>query len=396
MTSIPDTSTDAPDAAAAEHSRRLAALIRQEAAAKGGHIPFDRFMELALYAPGLGYYVAGARKLGRQGDFVTAPELSPLFGRCVASQCREVLEALDGGDILELGAGSGILAAEVLSALSATGCLPGRYLILELSPDLRERQQILLAKRVPDLLARVQWLDRLPAGFRGCVLANEVLDAMPVHRFRIGANGEPLELFVRPTPDGWAETAAEPVSPGLAETVRALRNEGLALDPGYESEINLRLGPWIRALAESMEQGLALLIDYGYPRSEYYLADRRGGTLMCHYRHCAHTDPFLHPGLQDITAHVDFTAVAEAGSLAGLRLAGYTTQAHFLIGCGLDRLLAEATREADTMDLILGAKQLVMPSDMGERFQVVGLEKGVEAPLAGFSFRDLRGRLGKP
>lgn len=394
MTPNPNIPANAPDRTAAEHSQRLAALIREEAVATGGLLPFDRFMELALYAPGLGYYVAGARKLGRQGDFVTAPELSPLFGRCVAAQCREVLEALDGGDILEFGAGSGVLAAEVLSALATAGCLPGRYLILELSPDLRERQQFLLSERVPDLLGRVRWLDRLPDDFNGCVLANEVLDAMPVHRFRIGTDGGPLELFVRPAPDGWTEIAAEPLSPGLAEAVQALREEGLALDPGYESEINLRLGPWIGALAESMERGLALLIDYGYTRSEYYLADRRGGTLMCHHRHRAHTDLFFRPGLQDITAHVDFTAVAQAGDRAGLHLAGYATQAHFLVGCGLDRLLTEAAQGANAMETMLGAKQLVLPSAMGERFQVLGLEKGIDRNWTGFSFRDLRDRLG--
>lgn len=393
MTRSPDFPTDTPDAAAAAHSRRLADLIRTEAADRGGLLPFDRFMELALYAPGLGYYVAGARKLGRLGDFVTAPELSPLFGRCVAKQCREVLAVSGGGDILEFGAGSGALAGEVLSALAAEGCLPGRYLILELSPDLRQRQQVLLAERAPDLLARVHWLDGLPAGFKGCVLANEVLDAMPVHRFRIGADGRPLELFARPVGDGWEEIGAEPVSPGLAEAVCVLQNGGLALDPGYESEINLRLGPWIEALAGSLERGLVLLIDYGYPRSEYYLTDRRGGTLMCHYRHRAHTDPYLYPGLQDITAHVDFTAVAKEARMAGLQLAGYATQAHFLIGCGLDRLLAQAAQGADAMDLMLGAKQLILPSAMGERFQVLGLEKGLDMGWAGFSFRDLRGRL---
>jgi len=379
---------------AAECSRRLADLIRKEAAAQGGLLPFDRFMDLALYAPGLGYYVAGARKLGRQGDFVTAPELSPLFGRCVAEQCAEVLRALGGGDILEIGAGSGTLAAEVLLALAAAVALPGRYLILEPSPDLRARQQTLLAERVPELMSRVHWLDRLPVGFNGCVLANEVLDAMPVHRFRVGADGRPLELFVSPAADGWEEIAAEPRSPGLARAVRALQSEGLALDPGYESEINLRLRPWIGALGASMERGLALLIDYGYRRSEYYGADRSRGTLMCHYRHRAHANPFVHLGLQDITAHVDFTAIARAGGLAGIELAGYATQAHFLIGCGLDRLLTEAAAGADAMDLLLGIKQLVLPSAMGERFQVLGLQKGVDQAWAGFSFRDLRGRLG--
>jgi len=378
---------------AAKHSRRLLDLIREEASSRGGLLPFDRFMELALYAPGLGYYVAGTHKLGPEGDFVTAPELSPLFGRCIAEQCREVLEALEGGDVLEFGAGSGALAAEVLTALATTSALPHSYLILELSPELRERQHRLIAERVPHLASRVRWLDRLPEGFRGCVLANEVLDAMPVHRFRVGADGKPRELFVEPAPEGLEEIAAAPVSPGLPEAVHGLQDKGLAIDPGFESELNLRLAPWIRSLAEVVEQGLVLLIDYGYPRHEYYRSDRRGGTLTCHYRHRAHFDPYLHPGLQDITAHVDFTAIAEAGSCAGLRLAGYTTQAHFLIGCGLDRLLTRAATDPNALDLTLGAKQLVLPSAMGERFKVIGLNKGLDRPWSGFSFRDLRERL---
>jgi SAM-dependent MidA family methyltransferase len=389
-----DTRIQAVDVAVDEHGRRLVELIRKEAAARGGLLPFDRFMELALYAPGLGYYMAGARKLGREGDFITAPELSPLFGRCIAAQCREVLDTLGGGDILEFGAGSGVLAADVLSALACAGHLPGRYFILDLSPDLRERQQSLIAERVPALAPRVRWLDHLPEGFNGCVLANEVLDAMPVHRFRIGVDGEPLELFASPESDGWAQAAGEPVSHGLLEAVLELQDEGLALDPGYESEINLRLGPWIEALAESMERGLVLLIDYGYPRNEYYRADRNRGTLMCHYLHRAHTDPFVVPGFQDISAHVDFTAVARAGSAAGLRLGGYATQAHFLIGCGLERMLADAAGGADAVNLVLGAKQLVLPTAMGERFHVPGLEKEIRKRWMGFSFRDLRNRLG--
>jgi SAM-dependent MidA family methyltransferase len=374
---------------AARLGRRLLDLIREEASSRGGLLPFDRFMELALYAPGLGYYVAGTHKLGPEGDFVTAPELSPLFGRCIAEQCREVLEALEDGDVLEFGAGSGALAVEVLTALARASALPHSYLVLELSPELRERQHRLLAEGVPDLASRVRWLDHLPEGFRGCVLANEVLDAMPVHRFRVGADGRPRELFVKPAPEGLEEVA----SPGLSEAVHGLQDKGLAIDPGFESEINLRLAPWIRSLAEVVEQGLVLLIDYGYPRHEYYRADRRGGTLTCHYRHRAHFDPYLHPGLQDITAHVDFTAIAEAGSRAGLRLAGYTTQAHFLIGCGLDRLLTQAATDPNALDLTLGAKQLVLPSAMGERFKVIGLDKGLDRPWSGFSFRDLRDRL---
>jgi SAM-dependent MidA family methyltransferase len=374
------------DAAATAHSRRLLALIRDEAAARGGLLPFDRFMELALYAPGLGYYVAGTRKFGPDGDFVTAPELSPLFGRCLAAQCREVLEALGGGNLLEIGAGSGILAAELLSTLAGARTLPGDYLILELSPDLRARQRGLLAQRVPGLLPRVQWLDRLPSRFRGCVLANEVLDAMPVHRFQISADGRPRELFVRPAGDGLEEIAADPASPGFADAVRALQDGGLAVDPGFASEINLRLGPWICALAATLEQGLILLIDYGYPRSEYYRADRRRGTLMCHHRHRAHADPYLHPGLQDITAHVDFTAMASAAESAGAEVMGYTTQAHFLISCGLAVLVSggDPGMTLSRLKATSAVHRLINPQEMGEIFKVLGIGRGLSPPLQGF------------
>jgi len=402
MTDYPELSAAGVAAAATQQSRRLEAAIREEASAHGGRLPFDRFMELALYAPGLGYYVAGARKLGPGGDFVTAPEISPLFGRCLAAQCREVLERLGGGDLLELGAGSGALAAGILSALEEAGPLPGRYLILEVSPDLRERQRALVAGRLPPpMLERVRWLERLPHGFRGVVLANEVLDAMPVHRFQIDDEGSPLEVFVCP-PDaagseslGWHELADDPVSPGLAAAVRALQAKGLVLAPDFRSEINLRLAPWLAALASAIEAALVLLIDYGYPRREYYRAERRDGTLMCHHFHRAHTDPYLHLGLQDITAHVDFSAAADAGRAAGFRVDGFATQAHFLLGCGLDGLLAAAAAAAgeDAMQVLAGARQLVLPQGMGERFRVLGLAKGVGGPWRGFSLRDLSDRL---
>jgi SAM-dependent MidA family methyltransferase len=380
---------------AAVVSGRLDALLRAEAHAAGGLLPFDRFMELALYAPGLGYYAAGSAKLGVAGDFTTAPEVSPLFGRCLAAQCREVLADLAGGDILEFGAGSGALAAEVLQALARQGPLPARYLILEPSPDLQARQAKLIIERIPWAAGRVHWLSRLPEGFRGVVLANEVLDAMPVHRFRIGEDGTPLEVLVRPVADGWEDVADLPRSRGLTLAVQALQSQGLATEPGYASEINLRLGPWLAALAAALDQALILLVDYGYPRADYYRAERSRGTLMCHARHRAHADPYRDLGLQDISAHVDFTAAAEHASSAGLALGGYTTQALFLIGCGLDRELAGAAADpAQAMDLALGARTLVLPSAMGERFQVIALEKGVTGPWCGFSSRDLRTRLG--
>lgn len=389
------------------HRLALEALIRDAIEAAGGQLPFDRFMELALYAPGLGYYVAGAPKLGSEGDFVTAPEISPLFGRCLAVACREVLSAcrqngspdLDS-DLLELGAGTGALAAELLASLAEQGPLPGRYLILEPSPDLAERQRQTLADRVPELLGRCHWLDRLPERFNGIILANEVLDAMPVHRFQIGEQRAIQEVCVGT--DGGdrlgrlIETLSTTPAPALQAAVLALQADDLAIQPGYRSEINLRLAPWTQALAAMLGTGLLLVIDYGYPRAEFYLAERDQGTLMCYSRHQAHADPYRDIGLQDITAHVDFTALAEAGQSAGLALAGYTTQAHFLIGCGIDGLIAEAggTDPAAMLALTAGAKQLLLPSLMGERFQVMGLAKGLESlALSGFSVRDLSARL---
>ena len=375
---------------ATEISARLAELIRAEIAAAGGLLPFDRFMDLALYAPGLGYYVAGAVKLGRDGDFVTAPEVSPLFGRCLAAQCAEVFERLDGGDLLELGAGTGTLAVEVLQALEHLDALPGRYLILEPSPDLQERQSMLIRERIPHLAQRCVWLTRLPRHLNGVVLANEVLDAMPVHRFSIRDDGGIDEVFVTERAGAFLEVAAPARSPGLADAVGALQAEGFAQAPGYGSEINLRLPPWMKALGRALNAGLVLLVDYGYPRQAYYQPDRAMGTLMCHRLHQAHGDPYTHIGLQDITAHVDFTALAEAGVAAGLDLAGFTTQANFLIGCGIDRILAEAP---DAFDLTPGAKQLLLPTIMGERFKVMGLTKEIDGALCGFSIRDLSGRL---
>jgi SAM-dependent MidA family methyltransferase len=396
--------TEQEDAAMMEQSARLLALIREAVRSAGGTLPFDRFMELALYAPGLGYYAAGAVKMGPAGDFVTAPEISPLFGRCVATQCAEVLEVLGGGDLLEFGAGSGALAAEILTTLAAAERLPTRYLILEPSPDLAERQRALIAGRVPALAGRVQWVAAPPAGLRGVVIANEVLDAMPVHRFCIPPETPPAgvaaavqEVLISSTDLGLCEVTDAPVSAGLAAAVAALDLPVATLARGICSEINLRLGPWVRMLGEHLAAGMLLCVDYGYPRREYYLPERRDGTLLCHHRHRAHADPYAHLGLQDITAHVDFTALAEAGTAAGLALAGYTTQANFLLGCGLDRHLhAAATDPEALLDLAAGAKQLVLPAAMGERFQVLALTHGVVPPASGwcgFAQRDLRSRL---
>jgi len=384
-----------PPPEALAHSSALLALLQQEIARHGGRLPFDCYMELALYAPGLGYYVAGARKFGAAGDFVTAPEISPLFGRGLARQARQVLLGLGGGEVLEFGAGSGRLALDLLGELERLGALPDRYLILELSPELRQRQQALLAEGLPHLLARMAWLEGLPAGFKGVMLANEVLDAMPVHRFRQGAAGVE-EQFVEAAGEGLRLVWGAALSPGLTEAVTALEGAlGQPFAVGYESEINLRLAPWLAGLSEALERGAAILIDYGYPRREYYLPERYTGTLMAHYRHLAHGDPLRYPGLQDLTAHVDFSAVAAAGAAVGLELAGYTTQANFLLGCGLDELMAAAdpSDTAKYMDLVQGMKQLILPTAMGERFQVIAFQRGIDEPLLGFRLRDLWERL---
>ena len=377
------------------HSEQLAERIRAEIDQAGGAIGFDRYMELALYAPGLGYYVAGHRKLGEQGDFITSPEVSPLFAQCLANQCQQALEQMQGGDLLEFGAGSGVLAADILLELEQLKSLPDAYLILDVSPELRQRQKETLQRKAPHLLQQVSWIDTLPEKFRGIMLANEVLDAMPVHQFRL-SNGSIEEQFVRYNEQGVFESHFDtPTTPNFVAQVQARLPQDTSQVEGYCSEINLRAAPWIKAISETLQTGTALLIDYGYPGREYYHPDRSQGTLMCHYRHRAHADPLILPGLQDITAFVDFTAVADAALEAGLAVDGFTTQAHFLMGAGLDRLVAcsDPNDVAAHLQLMQGVKRLTLPAEMGERFKVLGLSRGLELPLSGFGFMDMRGRL---
>lgn len=377
------------------HSEWLCALIRDEIGANGGQITFSRYMELALYAPGLGYYSAGSHKLGEAGDFVTAPELSPLFSRCVARQCEQVLAHLGGGDILEVGAGSGVMAADVLAELETLDCLPGCYFILEVSADLRQRQQQTVAARVPHLAGRVHWLDVLPAvGFQGVVLANELLDAMPVHVFGV-AEKTSYERYVA-CGDGRFIWSDGPLSDArLVERIVALKDARGEFAPGYVSEINLAAEDWLRSIAALLARGMVLLIDYGFPRREYYHPQRSGGTLMCHYRHRAHPDPLVLPGLQDITAHVDFTALAEVASEAGLTVAGFTTQAYFLLSSGLNEMMAASDPNDVRQHVLLmqQVKKLTLPSEMGELFKVMALMRDMDAPLLGFTFQDQRRRL---
>jgi SAM-dependent MidA family methyltransferase len=383
----PDPGLPQPSREARAHSQALRRRIADEIAASGGWIGFDRYMDLALYAPALGYYAGGAAKLGAPGDFVTAPELSALFGATLARQLAELLPAA-GGDVLELGAGSGRMAADLLLALEPLGRLPARYLILEPSGDLRARQQQRIGALPERVAGRVQWLDRLPERFSGVIVGNEVLDALPVHLVVRREKGD-FERGVVFQHDGFAfDDRALPEG----ELQRAAH--ALDLPAPYVTEIALQARGLVRSLAGLLERGVVLFIDYGFGAAEYYHPQRSHGTLMCHYRHRAHDDPFFLPGLQDITAHVDFSAVAHTGAQAGLTLLGYTTQAHFLINLGITELLARTPAEqpADYLPLAAQAQKLLSPTEMGELFKVIALGRGIEQPLSGFARGDL-GRL---
>lgn len=376
-----------PDSDALAHSERLLAQLRDTIQAADGWISFARYMELALYAPGLGYYSGGARKFGPGGDFITAPELTPLFGQALANQLAQILPA-SAPRVLEAGAGTGLLAADLLLQLEQLGCLPEEYAILELSGELRERQRATLEQRAAHLLPRVRWLDTLPEHFSGALIANEVLDVIPVQLVAWRADGI-FERGVSLDAEGklcWADrpaagallAAAEPLLPALPE-------EG-----EYVSEISLAASAWVAEWGRRLERGALLLIDYGYPRAEFYLPSRSSGSLMCYYRHRAHPDPFLWPGLNDITAFVDFTAVAEAGFGAGLDVLGYANQAHFLFNCGLLQLL-ERRGPHESVGYIRAARaaqRLTTPQEMGELFKVIALGRGIAAPLLGFARGD--------
>jgi SAM-dependent MidA family methyltransferase len=372
------------------HSRALQGVIAEQIAQGRGWLSFERFMELALYAPGLGYYSAGAQKLGRGGDFVTAPEVSDLFSRCVARQCVAVLAA-SGGEILELGAGTGRMAAAVLSALAAAHALPERYAILEVSADLAERQRAHLGGLPPQLRERVVWLTRLPPpGFRGVILANEVADALPCARFTC-RGGRVRELGVALDETGALHEALAAPGAELERACAGLFNELPApLPQGYVSEVCLRVAPWIASLADVLGQGALMLFDYGVPRRHYYHPQRIAGTLRCHFKQRVHDDPYINVGVQDISAWVDFTRVAEAAQGAGLSVSGFATQAAFLLATGLEEEVGAATSDVERARLAGEARRLLMPEEMGEAFKVMGLTRGLEAPLAGFALQDLR------
>jgi len=362
-----------PDPQALAASRALLSRIAAELGASGNWISFARYMELALHEPGLGYYAAGARKLGAGGDFVTAPELSPLFARTLARQIGELLEP--GDAVLEFGAGSGLLAEVLLTELEGV-----KYEILETSPELRERQQQRLGNRV-------QWLDRLPQKFRGVMLANEVADAMPVHALAWTRDGiRERGVCANEGQLAWSDRAAQ------GAVLAAAREIDVAIPPSgrYESELALFARAWMRSLGRFLERGAILVIDYGFPGREFFHPQRSMGTLACHYRHHVHGDPFFVPGLQDITAHVDFSALGRAAAEAGLKVLGYASQAQFLVNCGITDLLAEEN-PADAkryLPAAAAAQKLLSPAEMGELFKVLAVGRGIDAPLLGFSSGD--------
>ena len=378
-TSLPQPSTEAM-----AHSGRVSELIRRDIAASGGWISFARFMEQALYAPGLGYYTAGTRKFGKDGDFITAPELSSLFGRTLARQLIEVMQH-SSRHILELGAGSGKLALDILGELEKLDTLPESYSILEISADLRERQQILIREKLPHLIARVHWLDKLPEKISGAVIGNEVLDALPVHLLS-WADGQIWERGVSLADERFVWQDRLPENTELLEIAKKI-----TVPDDYLSEISLAARGLIASLCERMDKGAFIFIDYGFGAREYFHPQRSRGTLMCHYRHYAHDDPFYLPGLQDITAHVDFTAIAEAAIDQGAHFLGYTSQAHFLINNGVMDYLGEVSPDDVKTYAPLSAQlqKLTSPAEMGELFKVIALGKGMEEPLTGFLRGDL-------
>jgi SAM-dependent MidA family methyltransferase len=385
-----------PDEASAAHSDRVAGFIRAAMNEAGGSLSFAEYMHLCLYAPGLGYYAAGSRKFGRFGDFVTAPETSAIFGAIVARQCAEIFRENPAGEILELGAGTGRLAADILDALAQQHDMEEcRYNILDVSPELRDRQETTLRMELADSADRVRWIDTLPRDFRGVVIANEVLDALPVERFvrrgphvyqvRVAAAGTGFELIEQPAPEV------------LVQAVESIEDTlGQVLPDGYRSEVCLAAPQWIADLAASLADGIILLFDYGVGRREYYAPERDGGWLRCHFRHHAHDDPLVLPGIQDLTSWVDFTAIAEAGNASGLEVGGFVAQAQFLIGGGLDKHLAEFADLPTDAQLKLSAeiKLLTLPSEMGEHFKCLALTRGETRLPSAFNFADRTASLG--
>lgn len=387
-----------PDAAEAAHSARVADAVRARLAEAGGWLPFSAFMETALYAPGLGYYVTERPMFGADGDFVTAPGLSPLFAACVANGIAGLLEKAGGGDVLEFGAGDGRFAQVAFAALVARGAPVGRYRIVEPSPVLADRQKRRLSQDAATygLLDRFEWLDAPPRdSWQGVAFANEVVDALPVDRFRVAAEGvEALGVVAEADRFAWAPRPADAaLAAGVEAIQRALPSR---MTPGYASEICREGRAWLAGAARSLERGAILVVDYGLPRAQYYHPARAGGSLCAFRRHRRVEDVLANPGIQDLTAWVDFSALAEAGIAAGLELGGFATQAHYLIATGVERELAqlsEAAEEHEQLALRQFAATLMLPGEMGERFKALALVRGIRGPFAGFDVRDLSASL---
>lgn len=362
-------------------------MLLQEQLQEGG-MPFVEFMQIALYHPSFGYYTSGLQKLGKQGDFVTAPELTPLFGQTLANQCQEILSTLHEPVLLEFGAGSGQLCIDLLKRLEYLQCLPTTYYILEVSGNLRQRQLANIQQAIPHLFNRVRWLTHWPeTPITGVIIANEVLDAMPVHRF-LKTDKQLYESIISLNTQQTIIESFEPcIDPRLIDYCDS---QLPVLNTPYYSEVNLFMEPWITQCSKILKQGAIFLIDYGFPRHEYYHPDRRQGTLMCHHQHIAHSNPLVHIGEQDITAHVDFTHVAESGYNAGLHVAGYTNQAAFLLSNGLLNLLDDIDEKTGLINAQQAIKCLTHPSEMGELFKVIALTKNLDMDLTGFQQHDKR------
>jgi len=389
-----------PGQNAIDHSARVKQCLLNKIAVKG-QISFTEYMQTVLYEAGLGYYSAGSTKLGQQGDFMTAPEISALFSQSLAQAIMPVLQSIKQCEILEVGAGSGRMAVDILLHLETLNSLPERYCILELSADLRERQQAYIKGSVPHLFERVVWFDTLPEGLNAVVVANELLDAMPVVRFKKGLNTIAIECVT--AAKGEFKSGYNSDNEFIErsrERVKQIEKECQVLSTNYVSEINFNAEDWLTTLLSKLNSGVVILIDYGYSRCEYYHEQRNNGTLTCFYRHRHHSNPFVYPGLQDVTAHIDFTAIADCGVNNDVTLLGYTTQSNFLMGAGITQLAEQKTMQyieqdniSKQIELTGQIKKLTMPYEMGEIVKVMGFSKNCEVPIDAFYFNDMRDHL---
>jgi SAM-dependent MidA family methyltransferase len=381
-----------PDNIAKQHSDKLVTNIKQKIHAAGGKISFADYMNLCLYAPGLGYYSAGSHKIGSGGDFTTAPEISPLFSRSLAHHIKDVITQLPHADILEFGAGSGKMAVDILLELQQINSLPEHYFIIEASADLRQKQQHTINISIPELADRVHWLEQIPSEFNGVIVANEVCDAMPVHVLHFAGNAIKERYVQLNASDNFEWCDDELSSTELLVEAKNIQNS--IADQDYITEVNLHAEAWLNSIAESLKQGAMFIVDYGYPASSYYHPERDNGTLMCYYQHQGHDDVFFLPGLQDITAHVNFSALAQTAYDKGLDVAGFQTQANFLIAGGITELAS--AKSGDELTLLKQSaeiKRLTLPSEMGETFKVLSLTQNLDQLLPRLQLRDQRRQL---